>query len=142
MYVGIYGMGESLISAGLMADPMQGRDAIQMTLADRDRRKEIDTILEECRGRVRMLLQQKRHVVEGLRDQLLRREELIGDEIEEVMAELGEREPMELPAGVLSGNGHGDGAISGNGHGNRQPQGNGSANGGLDPGQAPPRPDR
>jgi len=146
MYVGIYGMGESLISAGLMADPMQGRDAIQMTLADRDRRKEIDTILEECRGRVRMLLQQKRHVVEGLRDQLLRREELIGDEIEEVMAELGEREPMELPAGVLSGNGHGDGAISGNGHGNRRPQGNGSgngsANGGLDPGQAPPRPDR
>ena len=37
-----------------------------------------------------MLLQQKRHVVEGLRDQLLVREELIGDEIEEVMAELGD----------------------------------------------------
>jgi hypothetical protein len=139
-------MGKSLVSAGLMADPAQGRDAIQATLADRDRRKEMDAILDECRGRVRTLLQQKRHVVEGLRDELLQREELIGDEIEEVMAQLGEREPLELPAGVLTGNGQ----ISGNGHGNGAlgnghalpPQGNGSGNGGLDPGQAPPRPDR
>jgi cell division protease FtsH len=141
LYVGMYGMGESLISAAVMADPMQGQNPVQMILADGDRRKEIDAILEECRGRVRMLLQQKRHVVEGLRDKLLVREELIGDEIEEVMAELGEREPMELPVGALSGNGHGEGPISGNGH-NPSPGGNGSAHPGLDPGQAPPRPDR
>ena len=31
------------------------------------------------------------------RDALLVREELIGDEIEEVMAELGEREPIPVP---------------------------------------------
>jgi ATP-dependent Zn protease len=139
LYVGVYGMGESLISSTLMADPAQGRNAIQAVIGDRDRRKEMDSILEECRGRVRMLLQQKRHVVEGLRDQLLVREELIGDEIEEVMAELGEREPIELPAGSIAGNGHGRGAISGNGH-EALPGGNGSGN--LDPGEAPPRPDR
>jgi hypothetical protein len=36
-------------------------------------------------------------VVEGIRNALLTREELIGDEIEELMAELGEREPIPVP---------------------------------------------
>jgi hypothetical protein len=46
---------------------------------------------------VRALLESNRHVVEGIRDALLVREELIGDEIEELMAELGEREPIPVP---------------------------------------------
>ena len=36
-------------------------------------------------------------MVEGVRDALLEREELIGDEIEALMADLGEREPIEVP---------------------------------------------
>jgi hypothetical protein len=54
-------------------------------------------------------------VVEGIRDALLEREELIGDEIEEIMAELGEREPLGVPIGGdgQSGNGQpGDGQPS------------------------------
>ena len=64
---------------------------------DRARRQEVDALLSDCRERVRNLLLKKRHVVEGVRDALLEREELVGDEIEVLMAELGEREPIESP---------------------------------------------
>jgi cell division protease FtsH len=129
-YVGLFGMGKSLVSMGAMGPTMLDGDPIRSVLSDRDRSREVDAILQECRGRVRTLLQQKRHVVEGVRDALLEREELIGDEIEALMAELGEREPIEVPA-LTTGNGHGH--PLGLGDGNRRgPGGNGDA---------PPRPD-
>ncbi|MGZ5352081.1 MAG: hypothetical protein ACXWYN_03080, partial [Actinomycetota bacterium] len=117
LYVGMYGMGKSLISASLDADQLES--AIGATLGDRDRRKEVDALLNDCRDGVRNLLLKKRHVVDGVRDALLEREELVGDEIEALMAQLGEREPLEVPAGVpVTGNG---GALTpgpaGNGHG-------------------------
>ncbi len=114
-YVGLHGMGRSLISAGVMANPFAGEDPIKAVLSDGDRRKEVDELLEESKRRVRALLLQKRHVVEGIRDALLEREELIGDEIEALMAELGEREPLEVPVGVLTGNGQQGVAPDGNG---------------------------
>jgi len=115
LYVGMFGMGRSLISASLDADQIE--TAIGATLGDPERRKEIDTILNDCRESVRNLLLKKRKVVEGVRDALLDREELVGDEIEVLMAELGEREPIE-PTGTI-GNGQGQGAFApgGNGHG-------------------------
>jgi cell division protease FtsH len=114
LYVGMYGMGHSLISATLDADQLES--AIGATLGDRDRRKEVDALLNDSRDNVRNLLLKKRHVVDGVRDALLEREELIGDEIEALMAELGEREPIEIPvpahptggAGVVAG-GNGQG---------------------------------
>ena len=130
LYVGMYGMGRSLISASLDADQLES--AIGATLGDRDRRKEVDALLNDCRDGVRNLLLKKRHVVDGVRDALLVREELIGDEIEALMAELGEREPIEIPvlapAGVA---GHGS-APGGNGQG-----GNGQL---TPPPPPPPRP--
>jgi hypothetical protein len=100
----------------------------------------MDALLDDCRDRVKKLLVLKRHAVDGVRDALLEREELIGDEIEALMADLGEREPIEIPVGVLTGNGQqggqpvaiGSGAGDGDGHGS---SGNGPT------GQAPPRPD-
>jgi cell division protease FtsH len=129
LYVGMYGMGRSLISASLDADQLES--AIGATLGDRDRRKEVDALLNECRDNVRNLLLKKRHVVDGVRDALLEREELVGDEIEALMAELGEREPIQVPVGVPAaaiaptpppvpgGNGS---AGAGNGHGRSEPQ--------------------
>ncbi|HXF36542.1 MAG TPA: AAA family ATPase, partial [Actinomycetota bacterium] len=114
-YVGLHGMGRSLLSAGVMANPFAGEDPIKAVLSDGDRRAEVDELLEESRRRVRALLVRKRHVVEGIRDALLEREELIGDEIEALMAELGEREPLEVPLGVLTGNGQQGAAPGGNG---------------------------
>ena len=143
-YVGLFGMGKSLVSVGAMAPTALDGDPIRAVLSDGERRKEIDAILDDCRNRVRALLLQKRHVVEGIRDALLEREELIGDEIEALMAELGEREPLEgLPVGVLTGNGQereriAIGPGSGQGDGLAQPPGPSGNGPGGDP---PPRPD-
>ena len=102
--VAYYGMGKSLISDTLMGNPMMGTGAIQAVLGGPNgRRTEVDDLLEDAKRRCRSLLLQKRHVVEGIRDALIEREELIGDEIEEIMAQLGEREPFEIE--LPSGNG-------------------------------------
>ncbi len=130
-YVGVYGMGKSLISSAWDADDT--RSAIGAALGDAKRRDEVDEILDDARDRCHALLLAKRHVVEGVRDALLEREELVGDEIEALMAELGEREPLEIPAGVLTGNGHPFG-----GGGKGQP---GGGNGHGQAPEAPPHPD-
>ncbi len=135
-YVGLFGMGKSLISVGAMAPTMMDGDPIRAVLSDPDRVKEIDEILADCKARVGMLLREKRHVVEGLRDALLEREELIGDEIEQLMAELGQREPLEVPVGVLTGNGQQAALEGGDGQSPRPVAGV------ADPDAAPPRPDQ
>jgi hypothetical protein len=122
-------MGRSLISAAASGPGPYGEmDPIGVVLSDAERRKEIDAILNDCRDGVRNLLLKKRHVVEGVRDALLEREELVGDEIEVLMAELGEREPIEVP---VTGNGDRAAGFA--------PEGNGQAGDGN--GQAPRRPD-
>jgi cell division protease FtsH len=116
-YVGLAGMGKSLISVAAAVDPLQDGNPVKVVLADPERRKEVDDLLSSCRKQVEQLLLGKRHAVEGVRDALLEREELIGDEIETLMAELGEREPLPVPA---AGNGGPAGDL---------PGGNGSASG-------------
>ncbi|MGH2764808.1 MAG: AAA family ATPase [Actinomycetota bacterium] len=124
MYVGMYGMGKSLVSVGPTLDPLQGDgNPAKAVLADGDRKREVDELLASCRRQVRTVLESKRHVVEGIRDALLDREELIGDEIEELMAQLGEGEPMPVPVVGDGGEAFGPG-------GNGQPSGDGD-------GQAP-----
>jgi cell division protease FtsH len=129
-YVGLYGMGRSLISVGALQPTTMDGDPIRAVLSDPDRRKEVDELLQSCRRQVADLLRQKRHVVEGIRDALLEREELIGDEIEELMAQLGEREPLPVPVG-----GDGPGPVPG---GNGQPRPGGDGFG--PPGSPPPPP--
>ena len=67
-------------------------------------------------------------MVEGVRDALLEREELVGDEIEVLMAELGEREPIEVP-------------VTGDGAGGFAPEGNGRPGDGNGHRPAPPHPE-
>jgi cell division protease FtsH len=130
-YVGVYGMGRSLISAAASGPGPYGEmDPIGVVLSDGERRKEIDAILNDCRDNVRNLLLKKRLVVEGVRDALLEREELVGDEIEVLMAELGEREPLDVPV-----TGEGDGA------GGFAPEGNGRPGDGNGHRPAPPHPE-
>jgi cell division protease FtsH len=133
-YVGLFGMGKSLASvAAAGPSPFGDVDPIGRVLSDPERRKEIDVLLNDCKDRVRNLLLKKRHVVDGVRDALLERDELIGDEIEALMADLGEREPIEVPVGVAA-------AIGGNG-GISVPGGNGQGDGdGRGPAAADPPP--
>jgi cell division protease FtsH len=122
MYVGVAGMGKSLISVAALQPTMLDGDPIRAVLSDRERKKEVDELLNSCRRQVHALLETKRHVVEGIRDALLVREELIGDEIEEVMAELGEREPIPVP--VV---GDGQETLGPGGNGQPGPDGDGQA---------------
>src|SRR4029078_11006254 len=92
------GMGRSLISSAAMsAGPYGEADPVGSVLSDPERRKGGENLLNDCRRRVRALLEAKRHVVEGIRDALLDRDEIIGDEIEVLMASLCERQPYEVP---------------------------------------------
>ncbi len=139
LYVGVYGMGRSLISAPMDAD--YGETIIGAVLSDGERRKEVDSILRDSREQVRALLLSKRHVVEGVRDALLEREEIIGDDIEALMAELGEREPIDVPVAAMSGPDPrtplalgGNGSVA-DGNGRAEPPNDPTASG------APPLPD-
>jgi cell division protease FtsH len=121
-YVGLFGMGRTLSSvAAAGPSPFGDVDPIGRVLSDKARQEEIDTLLNDCKDRVRNLLLKKRHVVDGIRAALLEREELIGDEIEALMAELGEREPMEIPVGAPVGAaGNGGVAVPGSAQGDGQ----------------------
>jgi cell division protease FtsH len=129
-YVGLFGMGQSLISVGALQPTMMDGDPIRAVLSDPDRRKEIDELLNSCRRQVKTLLESKRRTVEGIRAALLEREELIGDEIEQLMAALGEREPFPVPVG-------GDGEALGP-DGNGQPLGDGDGQGPAGSSSPPP----
>ena len=48
---------------------------------DDDARRAVERILERAKADVRALLDANRDLVEALRDELLRRDELVGDEI-------------------------------------------------------------
>jgi cell division protease FtsH len=121
-YVGLFGMGRTLSSvAAAGPSPFGDVDPIGRVLSDKARLEEIDALLNDCKDRVRNLLLKKRHVVDGIRAALLEREELIGDEIEALMAELGEREPMEIPVGAPVGvPGNGGVAVPGSAQGDGQ----------------------
>jgi cell division protease FtsH len=120
-YIGLFGMGRSLSSvAAAGPGPMGDVDPIGRVLSDKERRDEIDALLNDCKDRVRNLLLKKRHVVEGVRDALLEREELVGDEIEALMAQLGEREPIEIPVGAPIVGGNGGVAVPGGPQGDGQ----------------------
>jgi cell division protease FtsH len=88
--VGAAGMGGSLVSlAAVQAGPFSDQNLVGRTLADAHTRPEVDRLLAVAKARVRALLDANRHVVESLRDALLERDELIGDEIVEVARAAG-----------------------------------------------------
>jgi cell division protease FtsH len=83
--VGAAGMGGSLVSlAAVQAGPFSDTNLVGRTLADGHTRPEVDRLLSVAKARVRALLGGNRHIVEALRDALLERDELIGDEIVDV----------------------------------------------------------
>ena len=82
--VGSFGMARSLIS--LDAAQLAGRsNIVAKVLSDDGCRAEVDAILDAARDDVRALLSQRSYLVEGLRDALLEREELIGGDISKVL---------------------------------------------------------
>jgi ATP-dependent Zn protease len=78
--VGSLGMAGSLISYDAMQ--IQGaQNVVAKVLSSDETRESVDRILNDAKKQVRTMLDEHRHVVEGLRDALVDRDELIGDEI-------------------------------------------------------------
>ncbi len=88
--VGAAGMAGSLVSlAAVQNGPFSDTNLVGRVLSDPHARPEVDRILTVAKARVRALLEANRHIVEALRDALLERDELLGDEITEVARSAG-----------------------------------------------------
>ncbi len=85
--VGAAGMTGSLVS--FLAT---GKDLVPAVLADATAREQVEQLLDDARSRARILISKNRHLVEALRDALLERHELIGDQIAEVLVAAGAAE--------------------------------------------------
>jgi cell division protease FtsH len=93
--VGIFGMGKDLYSFGTIPNELAAGSSIGTLLRDGTVREEVNEILAEARKEIEAVLREKSAIVEGVRDALLEREEIVGEEIDRLFAELearGERQ--------------------------------------------------
>ena len=89
--VGLFGMGKDLYSFGTIPSELAGGSSIGALLRDGGVREEVNKILAEARREIEELLREKSDIVEGVRDALLEREEIIGEEIDRLFARLEAR---------------------------------------------------
>ena len=86
--VGAYGMARSLVS--LEASRAPG-DIVTKALSDDKSREAVEQLLDEAKQRAVEIVASHREVVEALRDALLERDELVGEEIVAVIESPGQR---------------------------------------------------
>jgi cell division protease FtsH len=96
--VGAFGMAGSLISLAAAGGP-PGANLVAKVISDESGRAALDRILTDAKATVRTLLDSHRPLVEALRDALLDRDELVGEEIEAVIVQAGNvpLEPVDPP---------------------------------------------
>jgi ATP-dependent Zn protease len=87
--VGASGMDQTLISFAAGRPGALGGDLTATVLGDAQARGMVEALLTRQRDRARELITANRHLVEALRDALLERHELIGEEIERVLRDAG-----------------------------------------------------
>ncbi len=89
--VGAAGMGSSLVSLAAGNGGMfDGGDLVSKVLRDSHTRPEVERVLAVSKARAQALMAANTHVLFALRDALLDRDELIGQEIYDVAASAGE----------------------------------------------------
>jgi ATP-dependent Zn protease len=86
--VGAFGMAGSLVSFEAMSEgPLAQSNLVAKVLADHDGKRAVEDILDTQKERVLALLEENRDVVMALRDALIERDELVGEDITEVIAQ-------------------------------------------------------
>lgn len=83
--VGALGMGGSLVSFVAGEGGAFSGDLVSKVVGDDRSRRSLESLLDEAKLTVTGLLSEHRYVVEALRDALLARDELVGDEIVDVI---------------------------------------------------------
>jgi ATP-dependent Zn protease len=86
--IGSLGMGSTLISS-MALETGGGGNIVAKVLSSEDGHDEVEDVLRKAKTEVRELLERNQAVIEGLRDALLERDELVGAEILEVIASVG-----------------------------------------------------
>jgi ATP-dependent Zn protease len=99
--IGLLGMGTTLVSSAAMEYPAGG--IVSKVLSTDDGRAEVEGLLAASKASVTQMLDEHRNVVEALRDALLERQELIGDDILEVIRAAQPGTDAEVSEGPLSG---------------------------------------
>ncbi|MBT8202944.1 MAG: AAA family ATPase [Acidimicrobiia bacterium] len=99
--VGSLGLGDSLVSFTTLDGGLFGGNMANKVLGDGPSRRAVDRILEENKEAVTRLLSANRHLVEALRDALLKHEELIDDEIIDVLNQAHRTVTVEPPSVVV-----------------------------------------
>jgi cell division protease FtsH len=88
MMVGALGMAGSLISYEAVAEGAVNRkNLVGKVLSDPEAKARVETLLQAQKHRVLGVLAENRDLVEALRDALIARDELVGDQITEVIEE-------------------------------------------------------
>jgi cell division protease FtsH len=95
--VGSYGMGGTLVSFDAVESGPMSAGIVAKVLANDDARKRLEVLLAEAKETARRLLAEHRHLVEALVGALLERNELVGDEISNTLAQ------AEARAGSVAG---------------------------------------
>jgi ATP-dependent Zn protease len=85
--IGACGMGDSLISVAAAGDGVLSGGLIDKVLGDKAARAELDALLLASRDAARKIVAEHGNVVESLRDALLERDELVGQDIINVITE-------------------------------------------------------
>jgi ATP-dependent Zn protease len=92
--VGSFGMAGTLVSFEAVENGPISQGIVAKVLANDDGRKSVERLLGQAKSDTRALLDENRHLVEALRDELLEREELIGDEITDALREAAARHTL------------------------------------------------
>lgn len=81
-------MAGSLVSYEAIAEGLVARkNLVGKVLGDAEAKARVEALLQDQKERVRGVLDQNRDVVEALRDALIERDELVGEQILEVIQE-------------------------------------------------------
>ena len=92
--IGVHGMGDSLVSlAAVQQSSLSSTNLVGQVLSDRVTRPQVEDLLRDAHQRALAALEANRHLVEALRDALLDRDELVGEEITEVIGAAGPAAP-------------------------------------------------
>jgi cell division protease FtsH len=95
--VGSFGMAGSLVSFEAVEPGPISQGIVGKVLANEDARASVERLLDQAKAQVHTLLDANRHLVIALRDELLEREELVGDEIVDVLVEADKRKRLDAP---------------------------------------------
>jgi cell division protease FtsH len=92
--IGSLGLGDSLISFRAVTEGVFDSGLVGRVLGNGDAKRSVDSLLKKEKRTVKALLNKNRKLVIALRDALLDRDELIGDQIIEVLERAGGKPKM------------------------------------------------